>query len=974
MKRSISPSIPLLLAAVLAGPAGAVAGFIPQATATPGSVPQGINYQGRLDDNGVPVTATKQMTFRVYDAPAAGNLMWAGTSQFVRITVGLFNAVVPVPVSALVGGGARYLEVQIDGTTMSPREPLNSVPYALIAKSVEGTIDVSTAGLSILPNSGTNTPALFISSQTGNVGIGTASPASKLHMSSGTLTVDGTGGSINVAVGSVTASAFFGDGSHLSGISGSLSGGTANYIPVWAGATTQGSSHIADINSPVVTTTMTVLDNAFSVGGSTFVVAGGNVGVGTTQLDQQFNVLSQISSAARGILDFQRSNDAAGPLIFFRKDRGAGVAVTNGDVVGNLASQAYDGTGYMTGSSIKSIVNGPVSAGVVPTDLQFFTGDGTSLLEQMRITSGGNLGIGTTNPASKLHMSSGTLIVDGTGGSINVAVGSVTASAFFGDGSHLSGMSGLLSGGAANYIPVWTGATTQGSSHIADINSPVATTTMTVLGNAFSVGGSTFVVVGGNVGIGATNPTEHLTVSANANSLPAAFLNTLVRIAAADGVNTDLLGLDTFASIGKLTFRRADGTAASPSALASGDVLGRLGFAGHGTSGYSSIVNAYLEADAGEAWTDTANGTYMFFDTTANGTTLPTERMRIDNAGNIGIGTTNPATKLHMSSGTLTIDGNVMTSLTTTGNVGFGTSAPNIHGYGNTGGLLTLQNPASQVAEKGVLELANSTDADLQPIGDIAFSAASQSGAADKRSAMIRGFLSGATANNRGSGMSFFTRADGGVNDLVERLQIDNGGNVGIGTNGSAAGPLDVRSPASAEATLVARFTDLTPTPMVEIFDGNDATAPNAANAVLKVKKALTTGRSINATGTINAAGADYAEWIPWTAASRPEPGTIIRYKSTAMVVSSSETAAFVGNDRIDTARAILVAFMGQVPVKVKGPVKEGDYIVPAGDGAGTAVPPDRVTFAQYRKVVGIAWETNAAEGVRKIRVAVGIK
>ena len=45
---------------------------------------------------------------------------------------------------------------------------------------------------------------------------------------------------------------------------------------------------------------------------------------------------------------------------------------------------------------------------------------------------GGRVGIGTT--------SSGTLTVDGTNAAISVAGGSVTASAFFGDGSHLSGL------------------------------------------------------------------------------------------------------------------------------------------------------------------------------------------------------------------------------------------------------------------------------------------------------------------------------------------------------------------------------------------------------------------------------------------------------------------------------------------------------------------------------------------------------
>jgi hypothetical protein len=45
-------------------------------------------------------------------------------------------------------------------------------------------------------------------------------------------------------------------------------------------------------------------------------------------------------------------------------------------------------------------------------------------------------------------------------------------------------------------------------------------------------------------------------------------------------------------------------------------------------------------------------------------------------SGNVGIGTASPAAKLHLSSGTLLIDGDIATSLTTTGKIGIGTAAP----------------------------------------------------------------------------------------------------------------------------------------------------------------------------------------------------------------------------------------------------------------------------------------------------------
>jgi hypothetical protein len=44
-----------------------------------------------------------------------------------------------------------------------------------------------------------------------------------------------------------------------------------------------------------------------------------------------------------------------------------------------------------------------------------------------------------------------------------------------------------------------------------------------------------------------------------------------------------------------------------------------------------------------EAWSDTAQGTRITFSTTANTTTTTTEKMRIDDAGNVGIGTSSPS-------------------------------------------------------------------------------------------------------------------------------------------------------------------------------------------------------------------------------------------------------------------------------------------------------------------------------------------
>lgn len=70
------------------------------------------------------------------------------------------------------------------------------------------------------------------------------------------------------------------------------------------------------------------------------------------------------------------------------------------------------------------------------------------------------------------------------------------------------------------------------------------------------------------------------------------------------------------------------------------------------------------------------------------------------------------------------------------------------------------------------------------------------------------------------------------------------------------------------------------------------------------------------------------------------------------------------------------VAFMGQVPVKVFGAVKVGDYILPSGknDGLGIAVSPEKITSEDIKNIVGVAWEAHDfGTGFNMVNVAVGL-
>lgn len=68
-------------------------------------------------------------------------------------------------------------------------------------------------------------------------------------------------------------------------------------------------------------------------------------------------------------------------------------------------------------------------------------------------------------------------------------------------------------------------------------------------------------------------------------------------------------------------------------------------------------------------------------------------------------------------------------------------------------------------------------------------------------------------------------------------------------------------------------------------------------------------------------------------------------------------------------------AMMGQVAVNVTGPVQAGDYLLPAGlqDGTARAVAPDRLALEQVGQVIGVAWDSCAQPGHKRINTAIGV-
>lgn len=160
------------------------------------------------------------------------------------------------------------------------------------------------------------------------------------------------------------------------------------------------------------------------------------------------------------------------------------------------------------------------------------------------------------------------------------------------------------------------------------------------------------VSVGGNFDVGTTKftvvaSTGVTTINGNAAALPAPITGTQMHIGGPDSTNFRL-ELDAFNGNGILELRRANGTAASPSAVAADNILGTLNASAYGATGYSVGARARIDFGAGQTWTDSAQGTFIGFRTTPNGSTTLAEKVRIHGSGGVSIGTptTDPGTNV----------------------------------------------------------------------------------------------------------------------------------------------------------------------------------------------------------------------------------------------------------------------------------------------------------------------------------------
>jgi hypothetical protein len=138
---------------------------------------------------------------------------------------------------------------------------------------------------------------------------------------------------------------------------------------------------------------------------------------------------------------------------------------------------------------------------------------------------------------------------------------------------------------------------------------------------------------------------------------------------------------------------------------------------------------------------------------------------------------------------------------------------------------------------------------------------------------------------------------------------------------------------------------------------------------------------------TLKSGGADFAEYLP-----RLNPEETLEAGDVVGIVAGRVTLATAGAHHIrvvsrdpiiagsappadERQRYAIVAFLGQVGVKVRGPVEAGDLLIPseAEDGTAIGVPLEAATHRQVASAIGTAWESSDRAGVTLIKTALGI-
>lgn len=361
--------------------------------------------------------------------------------------------------------------------------------------------------------------------------------------------------------------------------------------------------------------------------------------------------------------------------LYSRGTKASPVKVEAGDYLGGGGYTGNITTGSETfryGIAWDVVVDAPVTATSCPASVVVYTGSTSGFGERLRLTSAGNVGIGTTAPSGRFNVvatgsTSGFVVDQFTYGGSNTNMYVYTDNynnGAFGDGfyahysrgtkgSPLAVQNGDSIGDFGSGAYDGTEIVYRASVRFT-VDGAVSTGTVPTAMRFFTATtGASFaermrITSAGNVGIGTTAPTARLQVSTTDLSVakfghPAGTgWNFEAYAYDTDNINqgTNLVaksyGTNNERPSIYLTYIR--GTPSAPLPNIVGDWLGQYRFMGRGTT--QELSPAYMLAEVSSAPSGDFMPTSIAF--RVGGNWSAPERMRITSDGNVGIGTTAP--------------------------------------------------------------------------------------------------------------------------------------------------------------------------------------------------------------------------------------------------------------------------------------------------------------------------------------------
>lgn len=551
-------------------------------------------------------TNTIQVNIGASTAALKANIVSLGAStNTIQVNVGASTAALEAQIVSL-GASTNTIQVNIGASTAALEAQI--VTLGASTNTIQVNVGASTASLQTqITNVGASTAAIeaqivSIGASTNTIQVNVGASTSALEaqiVSLGTST-----NTIQVNVGASTASL-------QSQLNTKASSGTNNDITDLDALKAIAGPFTVDVGS------VTIQIGGFLIVQSSFIVtSGGNVGIGTTTPGVQTlpgRTYLTISGFTRdGILELitqlpDNDGNRVGSIQFTDKNSANAdkrIAFISGDLMGSTANDRGGSITFHVKADTGSLQNAVVISSNATTTFE----GGFIYISSRTDTPGSFLEIGRS--ASGASVLSNTNI----SGLLTFMPGKANPQILMGDATTIGSAFIDASSGRPLFLQsLTTGAVTIGAA---------GATTVVIAPNSFSIGTSTFVIIGGHIAIGTTTTSAaDLSIIQQTNNA-----GIVLDHYSSDQVGSGYIG------------RKAEGNIGSPSAVLNGDRIVTFGGIGNdGTSGFPSSSTANMQIIAAENFSSTNHGTLIKFNTTPIGSTTTVNPMQLGPGNSITV-------------------------------------------------------------------------------------------------------------------------------------------------------------------------------------------------------------------------------------------------------------------------------------------------------------------------------------------------